>query len=58
MVSAKCNVTGELVAIKYVNDLGDCEYDWVKLIREIKIMHELTTMKQNYTVNLIDLIMT
>jgi hypothetical protein len=34
-VQAVCKKTKEIVAIKYIEDLGDCEYDWVKLIREI-----------------------
>ena len=35
VAEAKCRVTGETVAIKYINDLGDTDYDWVKVIREL-----------------------
>ena len=45
-----------MVAIKYINDLGDCDYDWVKVIREIQIMDELSqNPKNSYTIKLLDL---
>jgi hypothetical protein len=44
------------VAIKYIKGLDDCEYDWIKVIREIQIMHEFTKMKNNtFVVKLLDL---
>ena len=56
VAQAVCKLTGELVAIKYINDLGDCEYDWVKLIREIQIMDGLgDNPKNNFLVKIIDL---
>ena len=59
VAEAKCRVTGETVAIKYINDLGDVDYDWVKLIREIQIMYEFSQMDKNeHTVKILDLLMT
>ena len=57
-MKAKSKVSGETVAIKFVNELGDCEYDWIKVIREIQIMDQLGRMPQNkFTVKLLDLVL-
>ena len=42
VVKAACKVTGETVAVKGIFDITDNEYDWVKIIREIQIMEQLT----------------
>ena len=56
VVQAVCKLTGEVVAIKYINDLGYCDYDLVKLIREIQIMDGLSDHPKNsYLVKIIDL---
>ena len=47
------------MAIKFIDDLGDVEYEWVKLIRELQIMYEFTKMdKSHHTVKILDLFMT
>ena len=56
VAQGRCTISGETVAIKYVKDLGDCEYDWVKVTREIQIMEEFSKMERNqFTVKLLDL---
>lgn len=47
VVLAQCNVTQQKVAIKFISEITDNEYDYVKVIREIQIMRELTSMKNN-----------
>ena len=55
VVKAKCIKTGQTVAIKYVSDLQE-DYDWVKLLREIQLMHELSSIDTNdNVVKLLDL---
>lgn len=57
-MKAQCKATGETVAIKFVKELDDCDYDWIKVIREIQIMDQLATMAKNeYSVKLIDLVL-
>ena len=56
VMEAKCKVTGERVAIKYVKNIYENEYDWVKTLREIQIMRKLSAIPGNrLTTKLIDL---
>ena len=56
VMEAKCKVTGEKVAIKYVKNIYENEYDCVKTLREIQIMRRLSEIPRNrLTTKLIDL---
>ena len=47
------------MAIKYIDELGEVDYDWVKVIRELQIMYEFTQMDKNeHNVKILDLFMT
>ena len=39
-----CKVTGQQVAIKYINGFSKWDYDCVKVIREIQILRKLSQM--------------
>lgn len=57
MVKAKNRQTGEIVAIKCINDNFDNPYACRKLLREIKIMRKLSQIENNiFTPRLIDVI--
>lgn len=52
----KCKVTGERVAIKYVKNIYENEYDCVKILREVQILRKLSAIPyNNFTTKLIDL---
>ena len=59
VVKASCKFTGEIVAIKMVQNFTEHSYQLVKIIREIQIMKSLTKMtstKMSFFPRLIDLI--
>ena len=57
MVKAKNRETGEIVAIKCINDNFDNPYACRKLLRESKIMRKLSQIENNiFTPRLIDVI--
>ena len=57
VVQAKHVKTGKIVAIKHLNDIFKNEYDAKKNVREVQIMRQFTSMKNNsFTTKLFDVI--
>lgn len=57
---ARCNVTGQDVAIKMVTNFRKYEYEMIKVVREIKIMKALTQMSpksMSFFPKLLDIVM-
>ena len=58
MVKAKNIISGEIVAIKCLNNMFDTTYHARSVLREIVLLSKLTEIQNNiYTPNLIDLIL-
>jgi len=54
---ARCRVSKQEVAIKFIAKVCESEYDLVKVVREIKLMRWLTEIPGNdHTSGLIDLL--
>lgn len=57
VVQAKNKITGKIVAIKLLQNLFEDEYQTKKIVSEIQILRQLSTMKNNlFTTKLIDVI--
>ena len=59
VVKAHCKASGKCVAIKLITNLDNDEYDYVKVVREIQILHKLSEIPlNNYTTKLLDVFRT
>ena len=58
VIKGKCKKTSREVAIKFIQNVCESDYDCVKVIREIQLLRKLTEIPNNvHTVELIDLLM-
>jgi serine/threonine protein kinase len=57
VIKGKCKKSSRDVAIKFIQNVCESDYDCVKVIREIQLLRRLTEVPNNvHTVELIDLL--